>query len=69
MNYAINYTNLIINDPAAAEAADASLPKEQGFGYSQLPEVVRKVQSSRSIGIACDRKHCGVACGWKEVFG
>jgi glycosyltransferase involved in cell wall biosynthesis len=33
-----------VYDPAAEEAKDASLPKEQGFGYSQLPNTIRKVQ-------------------------
>jgi glycosyltransferase involved in cell wall biosynthesis len=31
-----------VYDPAAAEATGA--PKEQGFGYSQLPEMIRSVQ-------------------------
>lgn len=33
-----------VYDPVQREKEDSSVPKEQGFGYSQLPEVVRRVQ-------------------------
>ena len=43
-NYRPYPPNVEVYDPVAQEAADSSLPKEQGFGYSQLPAYIRKVQ-------------------------
>jgi glycosyltransferase involved in cell wall biosynthesis len=33
-----------VYDPAQAEKENAALPREQGFGYSQLPDIVRRIK-------------------------
>lgn len=44
MNYRPYPTGVQVYDPAKAESENALLPKEMGFGYSQLPDVVRKIR-------------------------
>lgn len=58
-DYRLYPTNVDVFDPAQEERLNASIPKENGFGFSQLPGYIRKVKPDvvliyNDAGVICD---------------